>query len=353
MNDRSLGESVIEGQISFQQFHLCFRSPSVSCDLPLVRIEIEWEKESGTVVFRDSEQAERSLITSDESVLGSPALLGLVNTRNQIENLRSASELSRRLKITGYVLAGFVLVAVLGSIALSMMTRALVARVPPEAEQEVGEALLSDLKTEHTFLEDTNLLARVESAAAPLISSLTNPPVPWKFYIMLDASPNALSLPGGHVVVTTGLMEMSQSTNELSAVLAHEIAHVRLKHGFRKVISSAGPYLIFTLCMSGGSGLAGFLGGSSGLLIGQGFSQEYELEADATGWDYLVRAGIDPRAMVSALSQIERADRKPGMKTGFGAFSSHPATSKRIRRLEAKWRSFKDKSVFETNAQRG
>ena len=132
-------------------------------------------------------------------------------------------------------------------------------------------------------------------------------------------------------------------------MIAHEIAHVRLKHNFREIISSAGPYLIFSVFMRGGSGVGGVLGGGSGLLVAQSFSQEYELEADAAGWDYLVASKIDPRSMARVLAKIEQEQqRHPGLHAKLGAFSSHPATSKRIRRLEAKWRKLKEKSLFES-----
>ena len=346
-DDASVEGGVAEGLITFQRHSLHFASAAGAREVPLVRIEITSDKASGRIFFQDTAPSGECIWTDDVSVLDSPALLSLANTRNQVENLRSASELKRRLTITAYFVGGFALLALVVSILLGMMTRALVARIPPEVEQEIGEALLEDLKAEHTFVEDTNLHARIERAAAPLVATLPPSPTPFKFYLMMEGSPNAVAFPGGNVVVTTGLLETLQDPDEISAVLAHEFAHVRLRHGFRKLISSAGPYLVFMLCMGGNNGLAGFLGGSSGLLIGQGFSQEYELEADAMGWKYLADAQVDPRSLATSLAKIEKASMKPGLKAGFGAFSSHPATSKRIRKLEAKWRKLKDKSPFE------
>ena len=80
--------------------------------------------------------------------------------------------------------------------------------------------------------------------------------------------------------------------------------------------------------------------------MGQGFSQEYELEADAVGWESLVAAHIDPRGMTEMLIKLKGVQHRMGADAQFHAFSSHPATEKRIQRLEAKWKKLKDKSGF-------
>ena len=86
------------------------------------------------------------------------------------------------------------------------------------------------------------------------------------------------------------MLELADRPEEVAGVVAHELAHVTQKHGFRKIISDAGPYLIMKIFFGGASGTAGVLGGSSQLLVRQSFSQEYELEADEVGWQYLVAA---------------------------------------------------------------
>jgi predicted Zn-dependent protease len=91
----------------------------------------------------------------------------------------------------------------------------------------------------------------------------------------------------------------------------------------------------------------GVLAGSSQVLVYQSFSQEYELEADDAGWQLLVAAHIDPRGLADMLKKLEAEEARMKFRSVTPqAFSSHPATEKRIRRLEAKWRKLKDKSGF-------
>jgi predicted Zn-dependent protease len=85
----------------------------------------------------------------------------------------------------------------------------------------------------------------------------------------------------------------------------------------------------------------------SELLITRSFSQEHELEADATGWNYLLAAHINPHACIDLLKKLKlEEDRMKDRDDLPQAFSTHPATAKRIKILEKKWSQLKDKGQF-------
>lgn len=343
----SLGTEPVWGRIIFVGWRLRFESEIVTREIPLVNLRIERADPSvGGIIFSDPDHPDWQIHTLDEDILSQSALLQQPHTRNQIEELQGGQELKRRLKITGLFLAAFTLLAVLGSMLTGMMVRSLVARVPIEWEQELGDKVMAGLKEKEQFPDDTNLLANVTQAVAPLLQVVPNHGLQYKFYLMDYPRPNAFALPGGHVVVTTSLLKLVDRPEQIAGVVAHELAHVTQRHGFRKIISSAGPYIVGRLFLRSNSGLLGVLAGSSQLLVCQSFSQEYELEADDVGWQYLVAARIDPRGMPEMLQKIKADAERQHDFQGPQAFSSHPATEKRIRRLEAKWSRLKDKSGF-------
>jgi len=346
----SLGTEAIPGKLVFDRWRLRFESGAAKLEIPLSRLLIELDdSESGGIYFRDPDQPDLEIYTGDARVLQQRELLQDSQTRSQIKAFQSRGDLRRSLVITLWVLAGFTAIALSVWVLTGIMVRSLVARIPVETEQKVGDALMAELSKEVTFLQDPKLLARLDRGVAPLVDALPKTGIKYQFYIMDEPLPNAFALPGGYVIVTTGLLDLAARPEELAGAVAHEIAHVTRKHLFRKIISAAGPYVIFGVFLSGGGGILGMLGDTSELLVSQSFSQKYELEADDVGWDYLVSAHIDPRGLTDMLTKLEAEQGKQGMNgadEALHAFSSHPATAKRIHRLEAKWKKLKNKSDF-------
>jgi predicted Zn-dependent protease len=93
-------------------------------------------------------------------------------------------------------------------------------------------------------------------------------------------------------------------------VLAHELAHVTEKHGFRGQVAAAGPFLVFQVFYARAERHASAAGCGSALLVAQSFSQEYEKEADDVGWDYMVKANIDPRGMIDVFRKLQAYEMK-------------------------------------------
>lgn len=344
----SLGEEAVWGRIVFVGWRLRFESDTVTREVPLVKLRIERDEAAeGGIVFCDPDHSEWLFHTLGQKILERGPLLQQAHTRNQIRELQGGKELARRLKITGAFLAGFAVLALVVSMLMGMMVRSLVARVPAEWEQELGDEAMADLKQQETFIEDAKLQTNLVRAVAPLLGAVATNALGFKFYILKSSAPNAFALPGGHVVLTTSLLELADRPEEVAGVVAHELAHVTRKHALRKILSSAGPYILGRIFMRGSSGLMGVLAGSSQLLVCQSFSQEYELEADDVGWQLLLAAHIDPRGLTDMLKKLKAEEaRMKHLRLAPQAFSSHPATNKRIRRLEAKWQRLKDKSGF-------
>jgi beta-barrel assembly-enhancing protease len=344
----SLGEEAVQGTITFAFWRLRFQSETATAEMPLSRLMIERDRAGdGRILFSDPEQPDWSVFTFDKSILERGPLLQQPHTQHQIRDMHGGRELNRRLKVTFAFIVAFALGAMVVSMLTGLMVRALVARVPVEWERDLGDGLMAEIKENEVFIDDKKLKAQLDRAVAPLLPVLPKSGAELKFYIIESPMPNAFALPGGHVLVNNSLIKLCDRPEELAGVVAHELAHVTQKHGFRKIISEAGPYLIVKIFLGGGRSTVGVLGASSQLLVRQSFSQEYELEADDVGWKYMVAARIDPRGMIDMLKKLKaEQDKMLFGNVGLGAFSSHPATEKRIHRLEVKWTKLKGKSGF-------
>jgi len=161
---------------------------------------------------------------------------------------------------------------------------------------------------------------------------------PYEFRVINDASINAFALPGGFIYVNRGALNAARSEDEIAAVLAHEIAHVALRHGTNQAskayIAQAG--LNFVTGLLGGEShsriaqVMGMIGGFGLNTLFLKYSRSAESEADILGTQMMRRAGYNPYGMIHFLQTIQR--HSGGRSVEF--LSSHPNPENRIARLE-------------------
>lgn len=155
----------------------------------------------------------------------------------------------------------------------------------------------------------------------------------WEFAVVDSPQVNAMVMPGGKVVVFTGLLRLVRHEDELAAVLAHEAAHVLARHTAEQLgrVSMLSVVSIVTNLFLG-------IPVSPNLLLlafGLPHSRAAESEADAIGIRLLARCCYDPEAnvrMLQRLSTLERGADAPG--GGAPVFlRTHPLTEERVRRV--------------------
>ena len=345
----ALGNEVATGTIVVDRRALHFRSEAITLEIPLHRLRVRaGEGDDERIYFQDAESPEWEIFTADFDILEHPLIPQMQTVREDMSRSATKQEIIRRLKLVGYVVAVLVLLVWLVDVAVDLAVGALVARVPPPMEQKLGAEALAELQTTMTFLEDSNRVDRLKVLIAPLTNAVALGTNGLTLFIAEEEDPNACALPGGYVVVTTGLLNLVERPEELLGVLAHELAHVKKKHGIRSMISGAGPFLVFGVLLGGRGGLVGLLGNATDLVFQSGFSQEYETEADEVGWQIMLAAKVDPRGMTDAFRKLQAYEAKQDLQDDVPqAFSSHPAVEKRIARLEKKWKKLKMKSGFQ------
>jgi beta-barrel assembly-enhancing protease len=343
------GNEAVEGDLYFSTLSLTFRNSEGETvfQIPIQRLVVTVEDAGeGRVLFRDSQQSDLAITTSDMEALELTAVAPIARVNEQLTARLTRQELGRRVKIVAWFGIAAAVVLWLAMVAVGVMVRSIAARLPPEFEKQQGAALLVELKLESKLTGATSEVARLTTIAQPLLRSASGTQE-WQFYIIPEESPNAFALPGGHIVVTEGLMKLASGPEELLGVIAHEMAHLTRKHSFRQGIASAGPLFVLQLFFKGRNEAAAIAAGASALLVSQSFSQEYEKEADDFGWNYLVAANIDPRGSIEMLRKMKGIDATfKDQQVMAKAFSSHPDLDKRIARLEKKWKRLPRKSSF-------
>ncbi len=241
-------------------------------------------------------------------------------------------------------------------IILLMMNRARLARavaekVPVEWERQLGEQVFGQVRAKGEIVSDPEALAKLRRITTPLLKGIPEMRFSFQFHVSKDTNINAFALPGGHVVVNLGLLNAARRPEEVAGVLAHEIAHVTQRHGIRNLIESAGLSLLLQAVVGDQSGLLGAVLSGSEFLLQKKYSRDFEREADDVGWDYLIKAKIDPRGLIdffSLLTELEKGSAAlSAMNGAMNLASTHPASQERIDRLEAKWKAMPKGSVFQ------
>lgn len=144
---------------------------------------------------------------------------------------------------------------------------------------------------------------------------------------------NAFALPGGFLYVTSGLLLSSEDEAELAGVMAHEIAHVAARHATRQMTRSQMFDLASVPLIAFGGGIVLAARAVIGPIATMKFSRNYEAEADYLAVEYAYKAGYDPTALITILERLS-VDETQSTGAVTKAFSTHPLTSDRIRRMQ-------------------
>jgi predicted Zn-dependent protease len=161
----------------------------------------------------------------------------------------------------------------------------------------------------------------------------------WEYNLVEDKAANAWCMPGGKIVVYTGLLPITQNEAALAAVMGHEVAHAVLYHGNERVsqgmiAQGLGAGLSIALADKPAATqnlfMAAFgVGSQVGVLLP--FSRKHELEADHYGMLWMAAAGYNPQEAINLWERMQAASS--GSKPP-EFLSTHPAESNRIAQLK-------------------
>lgn len=204
-----------------------------------------------------------------------------------------------------------------------------VARIPVEWEQKLGEAVYQDALAKETVLKEGSAVGAVQEMTRRLTDKIIDNP--YKFQVSVVQSPvvNAFALPGGYVVVYTGLLKKAESGEEVAGVLSHELNHVMERHGLERMVKMLGLAAVVSILVGDQQGLIG-LAKELGLnLATLKFGRAQETEADITGLRLLSDARIAPDGMIGFFERLSEKD-----KGRIELFSTHPMSAARAETLK-------------------
>ena len=206
----------------------------------------------------------------------------------------------------------------------------------PKQDVELGREAAAEVRKQYPIIEDeaiSKYLAVLGDrlvAAAP--ADLKNPLYEYSFTPVNLKDINAFALPGGPMFVQRGMFTAAAEEAEVVGVMAHELAHVLLRHGTANASKAQNPWL--QLGQIAGAVGGAVVGGQVGSYIAQGsqfglgtillrYGRDFEKQADLLGAQIMARAGYDPRALAHMFETIARETKSNGSSAPQW-LSSHP-----------------------------
>jgi predicted Zn-dependent protease len=166
------------------------------------------------------------------------------------------------------------------------------------------------------------------------VASRDKPDFAWKVSLLRKQEANAYCLPGGKIVVFTGILPVTKNDAGLATVLGHEVAHATAEHVAER-IERQHLTEVAAVIIAGGTAFtpAQFARITALLGVGAGlpFSRSQESEADHIGLIYMARAGYDPHQAVAFWKRMQRASKG---KEPPEFLSDHPSDAHRVERVE-------------------
>lgn len=136
---------------------------------------------------------------------------------------------------------------------------------------------------------------------------------------------NAFTLPDGHIIVFTGLVNACNNESELMGVLGHEMAHMEKNHVMKKMVKEVGLSALVAVSTGRGSGEA--VQKIASLISSSAYDRNLEKEADMTAVDYLANAGVAPEPFGDFLYRL--SDEEKNIPHQLGWISTHPDSKER------------------------
>lgn len=231
-------------------------------------------------------------------------------------------------------LAAWILAALL---LLDLPAYGFMGSLTVEKEKQIGEEFLLQLQQYYHVISDPYLTSYINRIGQRLVSQMGPQPYQYRFFILEDPTTNAFAVPGGYIFVTTGFIRAMEREGELAGVLAHEISHIYGRHLARqldksKVVTAASVLGALASVFLGVGPLAQSLmvgsmaAGEAAMLK---YSREHEQEADSLGFKWMVKAGYNPRDMMTIFKKLGRRRWFEGGEIPV-YLSTHPDIDSRI-----------------------
>jgi predicted Zn-dependent protease len=225
-----------------------------------------------------------------------------------------------------WLVGGMLLLVLVFYLVLGVTADLAVAKIPIKAEAWLGEYFVDSFEV----YEDEALQRRLQTLLDDLPAESPLHQYTFTVQLVKNKEVNALALPGGHVVVFSGLLEQADSENELAMVLAHELGHFAHRDHLKRLGRGLG-LTVAAMMVFGEDSAISRLVSNLFLVTESSYSRQQEADADRFGLELLVNSYGHAGG---ATDFFARVGKKAGRRTPYW-LASHPHPDARIEALQS------------------
>ncbi|MFL5463718.1 MAG: M48 family metallopeptidase [Gemmatimonadaceae bacterium] len=220
---------------------------------------------------------------------------------------------------------------------LLLLLVAVACSVSEDQEVSLGRQGAREMNAELPIVTDPLISRYLQNLGESIARKTSRSDLDWHFYLVNSKEVNAFALPGGFIYVNRGLIESTDSLDELTGTLGHEIGHVIERHSIKQMEkaqkANVGVAAVCTLTGICNNGLAQAAVQIGGTALFARYSRLDELQADSEAVVNVTRAGYDPEGIPDLFEALlEEREYQPTKVDEW--FASHPLEEARIQRAK-------------------
>jgi beta-barrel assembly-enhancing protease len=223
--------------------------------------------------------------------------------------------------------------------AVSLLTLLYIAActVSQDQEAQIGQDEAAKINAQLPLLRNAAIDDYVNTLGTSIASRTSRADLKWQFAVVNTDVVNAFALPGGFIYVNRGLIARTRNESELAGVMSHEIEHVVRRHSVQQMEKAQGANVgVAVVCRL--TSICAHAAGQVAIQVGAAamfarFSRTDEIQADSGGFQNEMRAGLDPRGMLTFFERL-LADEQRQHGIVLPWFADHPGTQDRVAEVQ-------------------
>ena len=313
-------------------FQLIGATPDREITLDLRQASLSLGGTANTLLYIRSFQEQPVFTVRDRSILKALQETGIPDMQIEVGTFKKTIWAYRAWLCWSVFACIVLIVGSIGSFSIYGVDL-VVSALPYSLDKKLGEvafdSAICQMAPAGGQYRQPEVVAAVEKIVARLTQAIEPHHFDFSVRVVATGLPNAFALPGGKMAVTTGLIRLVETPEQLAGVLAHEIAHVKRRHGLKTIVQSAGTILLLRAFFGDTSELGELIIDQAHHLEKLSYSRSMENQADRDGFALMQKAGLNPEAIIQLFKRLQAKQEKSSIEL----LSTHPVTARRIEEL--------------------